>query len=359
MESEAWSDLVEHLNQAKAYLQATAPGDYNASQLTEKIAELTQHPKWEVRKACAEALCYGTTPISMTELQRLTEDSMPYVQQAAVKSIREARKITTKVYEKHDPTAERLFTLIKKMNPRNVREAYAAALQVGQIFYRELAGITTHELKTSLFHVSGLVDELVELTKEGNPQKVEEYRDKLRNSMSDLLKIVSGLTDLTREPQRNESFEIILVIQEAIEAARSLTSRYEKRSVIVKSPESWREFKVKGDPSFLEIALRNLIINAIEANPPGKETFVTVNSTEDSLIICVQDDGVGMTDQQIVDAFKPFSSSKKDKGGMGLGIPIAQKIIHFDFGGELRYESEAGKGTKVFVELPISREVAS
>ena len=352
LELETWFDLVEYIDRAKAYLQTIAPGDKNAGHLTNKIAELTRYPKWEVRKACAEALCYGTAPAAMTELQRLTEDAMPYVQQAALKSIREARKITTKVYEKHDPTAERLFALIKKMNPRNVREAYAAALQVGQIFYRELAGITTHELKTSTVLLSDLADQLVKLTQGGNLEEIKENRAKLRRSVDDLLKIVSGLSDLSREPQKNELIGIEPLIQQAIQEARASHGGAE---VLYHGLNS--KSKILGDPTFLVVALRNIIINAIEASPPGKNVIVTMETGEASVVISIQDQGMGMTEQQIVEAFKPFSSSKKDKGGMGMGIPVAQKIIHFDFGGELRYESEVGKGTKVFVELPMSQEV--
>ena len=279
---------------------------------------------------------------------------MPYVQQAALKSIREARKVTTKIYEKHDPTAERLFTLIKKMNPRNVREAYAAALQVGQIFYRELAGITTHELKTSAVLISGLANQLVKLTQTGDLEEIEENRLKLRQSVNDLLKIVSGLSDLSREPMKREWFCLEPVIQQAIEEAKASHNGAE---VIYNGSNS--ESKILGDPTFLVIALRNLIINAIEANPPDKNVIVSSLIRETKVIISIQDQGTGMTEQPIVEAFKPFSSTKKDRGGMGMGIPIAQKIIHFDFGGELRYESEPDKGTKVIVELPINREAVS
>ena len=345
--------MVEHLNHAKIYLHATTPGDTSALQLTEKIASLIGHTKWEVRKACAEALCYGAAPLALSELERLAEDSMPYVQQAATKSIREARKVTTKVHEKHDPTAERLFRLIKRINPRNVREAYAAALQVGQIFYRELAGITTHELKTSLNLVSMLADQIVENSQTGELVDLIENRVKLRQSVDDLLTIVSGLSDLSREPNKSEWFPLDPVIVQAVTEAQA---SYDDVEVFYYPPN--RESKLMGDHTFLVVALRNLIINAMEASPPGKRVALTAKHRDGSIIITIYDQGMGMTDQQIVEAFKPFSSSKKAKGGTGMGIPIAQKIIHFDFGGELKYESEVGKGTKVIVELSLSLEAS-
>ena len=143
------------------------------------------------------------------------------------------------------------------------------------------------------------------------------------------------------------------MIQETIEEARTSTSQTGESSIEVIPLGLWGDSKVKGDPALLKAALRNLLINAIEASPAGKKVLVTLDTEENSLLVSIQDEGVGMTDQQIEDAFKPFSSSKKDRGGMGLGIPIAQKIIHFDFGGEVRFESEVSKGTRVYVELPL------
>ena len=339
--------MVDALNQAKAFLQEITPGSMQANLTTKQVIALIGNPKWEVRKACAEALCYGTAPASLDALQRLSEDSMPYVQQAALKSIREAKKITTKVYEKHDPTAERLFTLIKKMNPRNVREAYAAALQVGQIFYRELAGITTHELKTSLVLISDLANNIMKDSQTGDLENLEENRLILRQTVDDLLKIVSGLSDLSREPTKNEWVHIDPAIAQAIVEAQA---SHPDVDVTYYPPN--RESKLLGDPTFLVVALRNLILNAMEASQPGKRVEMAARHEDSSIVITIQDQGMGMTDQQIVEAFKPFNSSKKADGGMGMGIPIAQKIIHFDFGGELKYESEVGKGTKVIIELP-------
>jgi len=308
-----------------------------------------------VRKAVAEALCYGTTRQANEALRQLEGDPVPFVRQAAAKSLREARKITTKVYEKRDPTAERLFSLIRKINPRNIRESYAAALQVGQIYYRELAGITTHELKTSLFYLSGVIDDLLKASEE-DASTLEEHRSRVRKAMKDMMRMVTGLTDLTSKPQKDVLFKVVPVIQEAIEEARTSTSQTGESSTEVIPLGLWGDSKVKGDPALLKAALRNLLINAIEASPAGKKVLLTLDTEENSLLVSIQDEGVGMTDQQIEDAFKPFSSSKKDRGGMGLGIPIAQKIIHFDFGGEVRYESEMGKGTRVYVELPLHQE---
>ena len=348
--------MVTNLEAAKQYLRDASPGDEYSRSITTNVIALAKHQKWEVRKAVAEALEYGISSHANKELRILAKDAVPYVSQAAIKALREAKRITTKVYEKKDPTAERLFNLIKRINPRNIRESYAAAMQVGQIYYRELAGSTAHELRTSLFYISSILKELLGEKCFKEDADCEEYVSKIQTGIEDLLEMLSRLKDLTSEPQNNEVFEVVPVIEQSIEEAQGNANNIDSDFKGIQSKGLWGDSKLLGDQVQLKIALRNLIINAIEASPADQSVTVSLQLSENTLSIIVQDEGIGMTDQDIISAFKPFSSLKDT--GMGLGIPIAQKIIHFDFGGEIRYESEIGKGTKVLVELPIFREAA-
>jgi len=347
--------LVANLEAAKLYLQDAAPGDEYSRPITTNVIALARHQKWEVRKAVAETLEYGVSSKGNKELQALAKDGVPYVSQAATKALREAKRITTKVYEKKDPTAERLFNLIKRINPRNIRESYAAAMQVGQIYYRELAGSTAHELRTSLFYISSILKELLSEKCFKEDAVCDEYVTKIQSGIEDLQEMLSRLKDLTSEPQVNEVFEVVPVIEQSIEEAQGNANNINSDFKGIQSSGLWGDSKLLGDPVQLKIALRNLMINAIEASRADQSVSVSLQLSENTLSIVVHDEGVGMTDQDIISAFKPFSSLKDT--GMGLGIPIAQKIINFDFGGELRYESEVGKGTKVLVVLPIYKDV--
>jgi len=346
--------LVANLEAAKLYLQDAAPGNEYSRPITTNVIALAKHQKWEVRKAVAEALEYGVSSQANKELRTLAKDAVPYVSQAATKALREAKRITTKVYEKKDPTAERLFNLIKRINPRNIRESYAAAMQVGQIYYRELAGSTAHELRTSLFYISSILKELLNEKCFKEDVVCEEYVSKIQTGIEDLQEMLSQLKDLTSEPQNTEVFEVVPVIEQSIEEAEGNANNINSDFRRIQSHGLWGDSKLLGDPVHLKIAFRNLVINALEASRADQSVSVSLQLSENSLSIIVQDEGIGMTDQDIISAFKPFSSLKDT--GMGLGIPIAQKIIHFDFGGEIRYESEVEIGTKVFVELPIYKE---
>ncbi|MDP8228277.1 MAG: sigma 54-interacting transcriptional regulator [Candidatus Electryoneaceae bacterium] len=121
-----------------------------------------------------------------------------------------------------------------------------------------------------------------------------------------------------------------------------------------------------GDRLQLKVALRNIIINAIEASPANEIVDVIMDVDGDLLHICVQNFGAGMTEQEITSSFKFFTITKKESDGMGLGVLIAQKVIYFDYGGEIRYESEIGtipmecqKQILRFIELKEIRPVGA
>jgi len=176
--------------------------------------------------------------------------------------------------------------------------------------------------------------------------------------MQELIEVIDRLAFLSRDPGPVEVFEVARVLEEAMQEARSKVRQDGHNCEDVRGIWHRDDVKLKGDKLQFKIALRNLIMNAIEASPADQIVDVTLEVSGGFLTICIQDRGRGMTEQEITSAFKLFTSSKKKPDGMGLGVPIAQKVIHFDFTGEIRYESELDKGTRVFVRLPIYTEDA-
>jgi signal transduction histidine kinase len=93
------------------------------------------------------------------------------------------------------------------------------------------------------------------------------------------------------------------------------------------------------------------------ADTPEARVTVKVESNHgERLSLTITDTGVGMDADQVENATKRFSSLKRDKGGIGLGLPLAVKIVERDHGGRLEIESTRNEGTSVTIELPIRRE---
>ena len=94
----------------------------------------------------------------------------------------------------------------------------------------------------------------------------------------------------------------------------------------------------------VKIALTNILINAIEAMPSGKGDLKLILRTNgDKYIVCIEDNGCGISSQNLQYIFKPYYSGKP--GGLGLGLFTALEILQAGQIG-LNVESEEGQGTR-------------
>jgi signal transduction histidine kinase len=99
----------------------------------------------------------------------------------------------------------------------------------------------------------------------------------------------------------------------------------------------------------LQQAVQNVVLNAAEAMPDGGTITVSVRADSDHVSIAVRDDGVGMSEEAVEQALRPFHSTKA--GGTGLGLPLVVRILAAH-DGQLAIESEPGAGTTVWLTLP-------
>jgi signal transduction histidine kinase len=116
--------------------------------------------------------------------------------------------------------------------------------------------------------------------------------------------------------------------------------------------------KYEGDRQMIRSLLVNLVENSIDAcridtAKPIHKVAVELNDIDSGLQFVISDNGIGMDRETREKAFSLFFSSK-GAGGTGLGLFIANKIIH-SHGGTMRVESEEGEGSRFFVELPRKR----
>lgn len=118
---------------------------------------------------------------------------------------------------------------------------------------------------------------------------------------------------------------------------------------------------VKGDPTRLSQILSNIIGNAVKFTPSGGEIKFQVSESptqRESVYnykFAIEDNGIGMSPEFIKHAFEPFARSEESQKlrieGTGLGLPIAHNIAHI-MGGDIKIESELGKGSKFIVTIP-------
>ena len=109
-----------------------------------------------------------------------------------------------------------------------------------------------------------------------------------------------------------------------------------------------------GDPLRLGQVLINLINNACEAiNRSDQAIYLTtrLDYAENCVVFAVKDEGVGISEENSEQIRNPFFTTKRDSGGRGLGLSIADSIVR-EHGGTLTITSLLGRGTEVSISIP-------
>ncbi|MCK6491116.1 MAG: ATP-binding protein, partial [Planctomycetes bacterium] len=111
---------------------------------------------------------------------------------------------------------------------------------------------------------------------------------------------------------------------------------------------------VAGSFQKLEQVVVNLVLNACQALPDPARA-VDVSTAYDPVlhrvVLTVEDQGVGIPADHLAHLGEPFFTTKRDRGGTGLGLSVTRRIVE-DHGGEIHFQSHAGRGTRVTVLLP-------
>jgi signal transduction histidine kinase len=103
----------------------------------------------------------------------------------------------------------------------------------------------------------------------------------------------------------------------------------------------------------IDLALVNLIRNAVEASEPGGLVTIQTEVSGGKVYVSVQDKGRGLSKGEQQRAFDPFYTTREAAGGTGLGLSIVHRIIT-DHDGQIALESIPGQGTTVHVRLPLA-----
>ncbi|HEX9186302.1 MAG TPA: ATP-binding protein [Vicinamibacteria bacterium] len=109
---------------------------------------------------------------------------------------------------------------------------------------------------------------------------------------------------------------------------------------------------VSADPFQLKHAVLNLVLNALQATPPGGAIAIETGGDDRALEVRVRDSGEGMSEGVLPRAFDAFFTTRE--GGTGLGLPIARRIVEAH-GGTLDLQSREGEGTLATLSLPAAR----
>jgi two-component system, sporulation sensor kinase B len=134
----------------------------------------------------------------------------------------------------------------------------------------------------------------------------------------------------------------------------SLTYPYGAINNVAVTSSEIGPYQVCIDEHKLKQGLINIIKNGVEAIDQGGVIHLyRYKVTKRNITIAIEDNGKGMTEQELEQIGLPFYTTKAK--GTGLGMMVTYKLIQ-DMGGRLRYESELNEGTRVLLTLPLCTE---
>lgn len=213
---------------------------------------------------------------------------------------------------------------------------------------RMAAGIA-HEVNNPLQPILGCLEVAIEEIETGQPVDAEGLR-LAEGEVQRIKTIVSRLLDFSRPvpSSMSEIPDFRAMIQEVLIMARKQLERMGIAVQVDLQPVR----PLTGNPIQLKQVILNLILNAMEAMPTGGTVGITLVPVENGIMLAISDTGVGMDDQTMERIFEPFYTTKGD--GTGLGLAVSYGIIQ-GHGGDLRVESEPGRGSRFTIWLPYNQ----
>jgi two-component system, sporulation sensor kinase A len=212
----------------------------------------------------------------------------------------------------------------------------------------KMAAGTAHHLNSPL---AALLIRVQMMEQRASDGAVPEDLARLEDGLNFCRHFVGRLLEFTRAaPPQKEPQDLGLVVESV--ADFFLPAIRSKRVLLSVDVSQIRGQFVLADRNLLETLLLALLSNALDAVPREGEIRITGKAPSSGRVeFMVRDNGCGIDAALHDRVFEPFFTTKEPGKGTGLGLAIARNVVS-EHGGTIRLESEPGKGTVAYVELP-------
>ncbi|MDJ1506654.1 HAMP domain-containing sensor histidine kinase [Xanthocytophaga agilis] len=276
------------------------------------------------------------------------------------------------LYKKRAGYRKNLNFLIEKnqqlLQEKDLLQAENTRLEKQHTINSRLFSIISHDVRGPLHVIKGLVSLLGQ--SEMTSDDLKKYCRVLTTNLEASIHLVENILQWSRSQlngihSQPFHFDLALVIEEVIEQLHTQASN---KQILVKfiqvdlrtkqSLAASSLVRVYADPVMIEIAIRNLLTNAIKFSKSGDVVIVGTQSKADFIELFVQDKGPGIAKEAQVRLFQmdsPFSTTgTANEKGSGLGLAFCKEMIEKN-GGTIRCESVYGNGATFFFTVPKSK----
>jgi signal transduction histidine kinase len=235
----------------------------------------------------------------------------------------------------------------------------AEKLEQVETMRRQLIADVSHELRTPLTAIKGSMEALIDgvlPAEHSTYESVYREADRLQRLVEDLQELSraeSGGIQLTLK-----SVNISLLINNAL---KRMQPAFDEKKIKLENEFQDKLPRVKVDEDRILQVIINLLSNALQFTPKKGLVKVSASKYKNELVISIEDSGIGIKPRDLEHIFERFyradkSRSRQEGGGSGIGLPIAQSLVHAH-GGRIWVESEGeGKGSVFHFSLPLDHK---
>jgi PAS domain S-box-containing protein len=224
----------------------------------------------------------------------------------------------------------------------------------------EFLATLAHELRNPLAPIRNAV-QILRL--KGPPSEELEWAENIIDrQIQQMIRLIDDLLDVSRITHdklelRKQTVELARVVESAIETSRPLIeeSNHQLTVSLPKAP-----VYLEADEIRLAQIFSNLLNNAAKYTAAGGRIQLTAEKRRDAAVVTVKDSGIGIPKSKLSHVFEMFaqidSSLGQTRGGLGIGLTLAKRLVHLH-GGTIEAKSDGpGKGSEFIVRLPITRQ---
>jgi CheY-like chemotaxis protein len=222
----------------------------------------------------------------------------------------------------------------------------------------EFISVVSHELRTPLTAIRGSLGIMATAMRGSLPPKALRLVEIGHRNSERLIALVNDILDMEKLAANRMPFEARLedlaaLAQQAVESNAAYAEKY-KVTYLVENRAA--DLPVLVDPGRLAQVFANLLSNAAKFSPEGGRVRVVIRTLRGRARVEIIDRGPGIPEEFKPRIFGRFvqadSSINRAKGGTGLGLHITRELVA-RMGGTIGFDSQAGEGTKFWVEFPI------
>ncbi len=221
----------------------------------------------------------------------------------------------------------------------------------------KFVSIASHEFRTPLSTILSSISLVDQYKQRGDFDKIDKHTNRVKSSVQHLTAILNDFLSLGKLEEGKvdvvkESIDLQSLFQDVIEEIKA--SLKEGQEIRVELDAS--EYEIISDSRILRNILFNLLSNASKYSDPGKPITIHVESDKNRLHIAIQDEGIGIPEEDRKHLFERFfrAGNVSNIQGTGLGLNIVKRYVDL-LDGSIRFDTDYKKGSAFIFSIPMHK----